>query len=520
MASTSSKQSSRFSTFKVFKFSGSKPPPPPPKDPNYLYSVSNRSALSFSNQSLSVDSLSQPPTPHSTSPQSVARSPSPAPSRATQSPASSSALGPNSAGSKKGFFNFGSLRKRSLSRSSQRTTVEDVPDDESISMPWNFQHHIHVDEGFHGIPPGWTASLAEAGFSESEILAIQQARRARSPAQESTYPPPSAFSYSRSQSPSSIAASTTLVNPRRRSSSLRSNASLSRSERSGSGKHAPPPLPIATRKHSASGSTGAPPVDQSFIEIDGTDSVAAHSDANFVYVDHSKRDTTVTITPERSLADSPEALTSTFRAAASSSSSSRATPPRPIDTTRSRSRTPPRKTFRVVNETPPDGMSPSLTSLEAWRPLPQEKMSSRSPPQQELPPVAQEEAGQSTNGRANRPPKLSILPPRLSLRKDTLEDLSSWTEALFSAIPSATESSPTSAARTLSATPVDSSKASSSRIPPWQQLTNPVPNILLNSSPREEEDEDEYEAEADLSFTRPRRRALPCTSTRTRVGGP
>src|SRR6266849_1845271 len=73
MASSSStkQQSSLFSSFKVFKFTSSKPPRPPPKDPNYLYSAScNPSLASISNHSL----YSQPPLPSSSS---SAPSPSP-----------------------------------------------------------------------------------------------------------------------------------------------------------------------------------------------------------------------------------------------------------------------------------------------------------------------------------------------------------------------------------------------------------------------------------------------------------
>lgn len=56
-------------------------------------------------------------------------------------------------------------------------------DDEGISLPWNFQHNIHVDEGYVGLPPSWSTSLVEAGFSDEEIIAIQTRRAAgnRSP---------------------------------------------------------------------------------------------------------------------------------------------------------------------------------------------------------------------------------------------------------------------------------------------------------------------------------------------------
>ncbi|KAF7326663.1 Non-specific serine/threonine protein kinase [Mycena venus] len=70
-------------------------------------------------------------------------------------------------------------------------TAEVLPspaeEDDNISMPWNFQHNVHVDEGFTGLPPSWTTALQEAGFSDEEIAAILQRRladrpRAQSPA--------------------------------------------------------------------------------------------------------------------------------------------------------------------------------------------------------------------------------------------------------------------------------------------------------------------------------------------------
>jgi hypothetical protein len=139
MASTS--KHSRFSTFKVFKFTGSKPPPPPPKDVNYVYSSSslNHSLLSFSS-------------PHSVHGKTTAssslsvRTPSPSPSRAIQpSPcdsASVSTLSPDQCPNKGkgGFFRkISGLRKRSASKNSLVTNPDDTTDDESISLPWNFQ---------------------------------------------------------------------------------------------------------------------------------------------------------------------------------------------------------------------------------------------------------------------------------------------------------------------------------------------------------------------------------------------
>ncbi|KAI0759055.1 hypothetical protein C8Q74DRAFT_1319816 [Fomes fomentarius] len=162
---TSSKQNSRFSTLKVFKFAAaSKPPPLPPKDPYYLPNPSLRSL----GHSLSPDSLaSQPVTPLSAQYATVARSPSPtpsyAPSRLTVSPFSTtSSTYPASANSRKGLFKFSSFSRRpktpktadsgfstaGSSNTSDSLHAPEPADDGSISMPWNFQHNIHVDEGY------------------------------------------------------------------------------------------------------------------------------------------------------------------------------------------------------------------------------------------------------------------------------------------------------------------------------------------------------------------------------------
>ena len=173
MASSSStkQQSSRFPSFKVFKFTSSKPPRPPPKDPGYLYSAScNPSLASVSNYSL----YSQPPLP-SFSSNTPSRSPndntkangalsirsaSPAPSRILQSSpqpqpqhhpqqqqpppsmsASSTLMPDSSLGSGKvGFFRkMSTLGKRSASKGRRVTTADDGAVDESISRPWNVQ---------------------------------------------------------------------------------------------------------------------------------------------------------------------------------------------------------------------------------------------------------------------------------------------------------------------------------------------------------------------------------------------
>ena len=158
MASTTQQHSSsRFSTLKLFRLAGSKPPPPPPKDAVYLYpSAKNPSLVSLSNQS--VHPSSSPKQTNPAGPLSI-RSPSPTPSRVLQSSSPqqlyplppvyqqhqsppTSTLSPDlsSGSSKKSFFRkMSGFRKRSASKSPQMTSPEDATDDESISLPWNFQ---------------------------------------------------------------------------------------------------------------------------------------------------------------------------------------------------------------------------------------------------------------------------------------------------------------------------------------------------------------------------------------------
>ncbi|TFK88809.1 hypothetical protein K466DRAFT_55918 [Polyporus arcularius HHB13444] len=152
---TSSKQNSRFSSLKVFKFAAGspKPPPLPPKDPYYQPNPSLRSL----GNSLSPDSFpSQPVTPLSAQYATLARSPSPtpsyAPSRKTVSPysttSSSSTNYPETASSRKGLFKFSSFSRRpktpktadsGFSTTSEASHVPEPVDDPSISLPWNFQ---------------------------------------------------------------------------------------------------------------------------------------------------------------------------------------------------------------------------------------------------------------------------------------------------------------------------------------------------------------------------------------------
>lgn len=162
MATSSSRQNSRFSTLKVFKFAGApKPPPPPPKDSYY---PANPSLASLT-QSLSPETFSPPFAARTTTPvystyASSARSPSPTPSytlsyvpsfaasRTTLAPsATTTPSEPSSSNPRKGFFKFASLGKRpktpKFSSSNSSTISVDQAsgptEDPSISLPWNFQ---------------------------------------------------------------------------------------------------------------------------------------------------------------------------------------------------------------------------------------------------------------------------------------------------------------------------------------------------------------------------------------------
>ncbi|KIK09564.1 hypothetical protein K443DRAFT_127473 [Laccaria amethystina LaAM-08-1] len=255
-------KTSRFSTLKVFKFASReknlKPPPLPPKDAYYLR---NRSLAS-----LSPDALSLPPN-SPLSPQPIyqyARRLSPEPnqthpSQSTMSLVSSAASAKSSPSaersrpqSQKKALSFLKFPKRSPKSPSAKSVgaseqLEPPPptDDEGISLPWNFQHNIHVDEGYVGLPPSWSTSLAEAGFSDEEIIAIQSRRAAgsRSPNLQYLYTdrPSSPVSYNpdvaNSISPVPIPV---LTHPTPRSTSLPrqySDASLQASQ------HQRPPVP-------------------------------------------------------------------------------------------------------------------------------------------------------------------------------------------------------------------------------------------------------------------------------------
>ncbi|TFK24887.1 hypothetical protein FA15DRAFT_669093 [Coprinopsis marcescibilis] len=192
--------SSRFSTLKAFKFGSregnGKPPPPPPKDDYYLR---NRSMAS-----LSPDAFSLPPnSPLSPRHNMYTSQTSPDPNQSTMSLASSVASGamstqgesksrPQSRG-KERLTSFLRIGRRSPKSPPSRAGTADELDagppqeDGSISMPFNFQHNIHVDDGLVGLPPTWSTALSQAGFTDDEIIAIQTRRAVGSRSPNSQY---------------------------------------------------------------------------------------------------------------------------------------------------------------------------------------------------------------------------------------------------------------------------------------------------------------------------------------------
>ncbi|KIK25231.1 hypothetical protein PISMIDRAFT_356591 [Pisolithus microcarpus 441] len=206
--------------------SPSLPPPPPPKDnaystssnflsnpPSALYTKSlfSRSVNSLSHSLGRAPSQGQPLSPDSNPITPLTTGSFGAPQHGstgsqtgilgrgmTASPVpSGSGVSLNSANGdmnatkrKKPLFKLSSLGLKNKSRrdlsetASMSTSTSEYEEsgkeegDEGISVPWNFQHHIHVDEGYIGLPPSWATALSSAGFGDEEIAAIHARRKA------------------------------------------------------------------------------------------------------------------------------------------------------------------------------------------------------------------------------------------------------------------------------------------------------------------------------------------------------
>jgi hypothetical protein len=495
MTSSSSRQNSRFSSLKVFKFGGGpqKPPPPPPKDPYYLANHSLASLHQTLSPELSPLYTAGAATPSYTMPTpagyaSSARSPSPtssyqipnyapsyAASRCTLGPSTASLVSPDPSepsSSRKGFFKFGSLGKRpktpksasSVSSAHPTDLPSEPTEDPSISRPWNFQvsqlsfilaffaNYVCVHSTtftlmkrtycaslqilcswcadlpyrFSGLPPTWSASLAEMGFSEDEIANIYARRAASRP---TLY----ALKQDRPDSP----------------------ASSTYSSRSRSGFPMQPPSRRdvdAMSRHSES--SYAADISRNMSMSAETENTSYSEDASSVFA-----------TPTR-LTQSPE---TTY-----ASPSQFPQPPDTIPVSQlatpskdTRPRTPIKRSYHVVNDSiitispPPAYASPKKdSSLDACY----EDMSSLSKYSD-----ANTLAGEDASGEVMEvmnsegtedvtaedededeeisslpsvPIRSSNLPPRLSLHQDAFSDLSNWTESLFSIIPSTPPKTP------------------------------------------------------------------------------
>ena len=115
----------------------------------------------------------------------------------------------------------------------------------------------------------------------------------------------------------------------------------------------------------------------------------------------------------------------------------------------------------------------------------------------------------SSKNRRPRPSVLPILPPRLSLRQDTLGDLSSWSASLFSSIPSAPHDSSEPSASTAGSSSTGTLASSMhTRRPSKPSVT--LPSIVLHPEIREqdgeegeneEQDDEGHEHEHEYPFT-------------------
>ncbi|KAF6741373.1 STE/STE20/PAKA protein kinase [Ephemerocybe angulata] len=156
------------------------------------------------------------------------------------------------------FLRIGKKSPRSPS-TNRGDEGESPQQDDGISMPWNFQHNIHVDDGLVGMPPSWSTSLAAHGFSEEEIAMLQHRRaESRSPSSQNLFnlrPDSPKISHPYQTNGPAVANTPLLANPAPRTTSLPrqySDASL----RSGAQPtQQRPPLPFS--QSSASMSTSS-----------------------------------------------------------------------------------------------------------------------------------------------------------------------------------------------------------------------------------------------------------------------
>ncbi|KAI0920551.1 hypothetical protein AcV5_010260 [Taiwanofungus camphoratus] len=522
MTTSSSRQNSRFSSLKVFKFAPAKPPPLPPKDPYYLHNPS----LPSLGHSLSPDTPgSQPVTPLSAQYAGLIRSPSPspsyAPSRVTMSPStSSSTLSPESAGFRKGLQKLTSFSKRPRTpkspepgRTGDMQPLEPA-DDPSISLPWNFQHNVHVDEGYVGLPPTWSARLTDLGFSDDEITTIHARRAAsRSLHSRSIYSlAPSATSSGTSASAvdrTSVATTVTQSTyrphspayahppPRPPHGYVGSEASRSQSSLSSRASRA--------RSHLRNISNGSRQQSDTPVSTSALSSEAASVDISYVSYSSTDADLSLSAFPQppatRRTPPPPPAAqghsrpfpppapseVSTSTSASNSSGSSKEQPPR----------TPPRRAYHVANDSLSSISSPPPAYSTSRKHIPvngvDEELVLSSSPQHVVVDSPGRAEAKATFAAASpkhqakendsvgiglgvsriqggRGPSKLTMPPRLSLDKSTL-DMEGWSASLLSALPPANEDPSAS---------THNKPLSTSTFPPLSFSSNPSFNSTSN----------------------------------------
>lgn len=408
-------------------------------------------------------------------------------------------LGPK----RSGFFRFA---KRSPKSPSVKSSVKDETstlqsfdsNDEGISMPWNFQHNVHVDEAYAGLPPSWAAKLVDAGYSEEEMAAIQEARRTAG-----TRSPASQYLFSdRPRSPANDTSSTRnasiVTRPSPRTTSLPrqySDASLSKKNHQRSSpsngsissnhttpsKSPPAPINICTRKPVPGSSrirndSGASSASLSISINSDPHHPDVHESSPPVMASPAGADSGISSTPPRR----------TFHVT-NGSPSMQSPPPSYSKSWLTNNGYPADKKDRTLFESSPHSTPPSSFPAP---PLDSEPLRHRS--QHSVESVASRDASVSSHVSSNssqssakekrRSKRFTTLPPRLSLHAHEISDLSSWSEALISAIPSdlsSSDSGPPSGSSTFATAGTERSTAVSlSGSSSWRSSPGSESNML------------------------------------------
>ncbi|KAK0480473.1 STE/STE20/PAKA protein kinase [Armillaria luteobubalina] len=369
--------------------------------------------------------------------------------------------GPHLSTKKSGFFRF---TKRSPKSPSVKSSVKDETstlqsfdsNDEGISMPWNFQHNMHVDESYAGLPPSWAAKLQDAGYSEEEMAQVQARRTA------GTRSPASQYLFSdRPRSPVNDTSSTqntsVVARPTPRTTSLPrqySDASLSKknhqraspSNGSTSSNHTTPskspPAPIngctkkpapglsRSRNNSATSSTSL--------------SISIGSEPH--HPDDHESSPPVVASPAGADSGTPSTPARRVLHVTNGSPFMQSPPPSYSKSLFTDNGYPVDKKDRTLFESPSHSTPPSSfpvpsSGAEPPRHRSQHSVESVASRDASVSSHVRSSSSQSSAKEKRRSKRFTTLPPRLSLHANEISDLSSWSEALISAIPSDLSSS-------------------------------------------------------------------------------